>query len=326
VGVVPTRVRAEVWDAIETFFPDSYALAVLYTTGMEAVEFALRVARQFTGRRGVIGFSGSMHGKSLAAARLGWPNALVTLPDFHTVPYLRELPEDQILQHVSDLVADGSIGAVFLEPLLGSAGGHIPSRSFAEQLAELCSRHGTFLIADEIFTGFHRTGGAFLHQEWGVAPDIVLIGKAMGNGFPVSGVVVRREYPIDGSMLPGSTFAGNPLASRVVLATLRAMRSSDLPSKVRALESTIATALGDLADLDIALRGKGALWLLELPRSMDVPRLMADILRDGVLVSPTANFVRLLPAATISTDHLERACDVVVRACRSAAQLTRKRQ
>src|SRR5581483_5407195 len=212
-GAVPTLARDEAFSAVDAFFPSSHRLGVLYSTGMEAAEFALRVARQATGRSRVIGFSGSMHGKSMATARLGWPNPLVHLPDVHTIPYLPDREESEILSDVRASLNAGTAAAVFLELLLGSRGGHIPSREFIEQLRCLCSDHGTFLVADEIFTGFYRTGSAFLHQEFGIVPDIVLIGKAMGNGFPVSGVVLDRRYRIEGSMLPGSTFAGNPLAS-----------------------------------------------------------------------------------------------------------------
>lgn len=314
-GAVPTRMAAEAWDAVESFFPSSYHLGVLYSTGMEAVEFALRFARQTTGRRGVVGFDGSMHGKSMAAARLGWPNALATLPDFHSVPYLATESEDRILADVTSRLATESIAAVFLEPLLGSRGGHLPTRDFTEQLARACRRHGTLLIVDEIFTGFYRTGARFLHEELGLAPDVILIGKTMGNGFPVSGVVIDRRYAIEGRMLPGSTFAGNALAASAVCATLEQLRSKDLPAMVAAIETTILDSLRDVAELGIALRGKGALWVLELPTSIPVAKVMAQVLNRGVIASQTANFVRLLPAATISLSNLADACTVIREAC-----------
>lgn len=314
-GAVPTRLGSEARAAVEEFFPPSHRLAVFYSTGMEAVEFALRIARQVTGRKGVVGFNGCMHGKSMATARLGWPNELVTLPDFHSLPYLPQHSEEAILEDVRSALAAYSISAVFLEPLLGSRGGYIPSRQFAEQLSSICAEYGSLFVMDEIFTGFYRTGAPFLHQELGVTPDMVLVGKAMGNGFPVSGVVVDRRYPIEAGMLPGSTFAGNPLAASAVLAALGEMRAHDMPAKVGKIEETILTTLQDLGELGIALRGKGALWILELPTSMRVPDVMARILQDGVIVSTTANFIRLLPAATISLDHLTEACGVIRQAC-----------
>ena len=316
-GAVPTQVGIEARSAVEDVLPPSHQLAVLYSTGMEAVEFAIRVVRHVTGRKGIAGFSGCMHGKSMAAARLGWPNDLATLPDFHSLPYLPQNAEDVILEQTQTLLAKLSIAAVFLEPLLGSRGGHIPSRQFAQDLARQCTAAGTLLVMDEIFTGFYRTGGPFLHQDLGVTPDILLIGKAMGNGFPVSGVVLDRRYPIEGRMLPGSTFAGNPLAAAAVVSTLSEMRTHDMSAKVGKLEKVIVASLSDLEDGGIVLRGRGALWMLDLPRSVNVSALMARIVGDGVIVSQTANFVRLLPAATMSPAHLTQACGIIRRACQA---------
>jgi acetylornithine/succinyldiaminopimelate/putrescine aminotransferase len=256
-----------------------------------------------------------MHGKSLAAARLGWPNSLASLPDFHSLAYLPERAEAAILDDVRARLASGSVAAVFLEPLLGSRGGYMPSRAFAGQLAESCAAAGTVLILDEIFTGFHRTGPLFLHQDLGVTPDILLVGKSMGNGFPVSGVAVDRRFSIESKMLPGSTYAGNPLAAAAVVATLREMRALPMSDKVAAVETTIRNSLADLEDLGVALRGKGALWVLEFPRSVSMRDLMSRIIQDGVIPSQTANYIRLLPAATITPAHLAQACEVIRRAC-----------
>ena len=315
VGAVPTRIGVEALAAVDRLFAPSHRLAVLYSTGMEAAEFALRVARQITGRRGVVGFDGSMHGKSMATAGLGWPNELATLPDLHRLPYLPRCGEDVTLERLADVLSSDSISAVFVEPLLGSSGGYIPSHRFADRVSRLCADHGSLLVMDEILTGFHRTGPAFLYQELGVTPDIVLIGKAMGNGFPVSGVVVDCRHSIDRRMFPGSTFAGNPLAAAAVLATLRAMQSYDLPDAVSRIEDIVLSNLAGLRDSGIELRGKGALWILELPSAADIPGTMAQILRGGAIVSPTANFIRLLPAATISPTHLSAACIVIREAC-----------
>src|SRR5262245_7737620 len=167
-GAVPTCVGLEAKAAVDRLVPASHQLAVLYSTGMEAAEFALRVARQASGRRGVIGFDGSMHGKSMATARLAWPNELVTLPDFHRLPYLQSQTEPAILEQLMSVLREESTSAVFIEPLLGSSGGHIPSRDFMTQVASLCARHGTLLVLDEILTGFYRTGSRFLHQDWGI--------------------------------------------------------------------------------------------------------------------------------------------------------------
>jgi len=314
-GAVPTRAQSEAQAEVEGFFPPSHQLAGLYSTGMEAAEFALRIARRATGRRGVIGFEGHMHGKSTATARLGWPNELVTLPDVNSLPYPPRCSEDAALEGLRDALAEGDVACVFLEPLLGSSGGHAASAGFLAQVSSLCAEQGSLLVVDEIFTGFHRTGPAFLHQALEVTPDIVLVGKAMGNGFPVSGVVVDRRHQIETGMFPGSTFAGNPLAACAAAATLHEMRALDLGSLVAGIEQTITTRLKDLEERGIALRGRGALWTLEFPPAVHVPDVARRIVEGGVVAAPTGAYIRLLPPATITPEHLERACEVIREAC-----------
>lgn len=318
-GALPTDIAREATAAVETFFPASHRLAGLYSTGMEAAEFALRIARHATGRSGVVGFEHCMHGKSTATASLGWQSDLVHLPDFQRLPYLPLASEVGILERLQDALAGHSIAAVFVEPILGSSGGHLASPRLLQQMSALCNDTGTLLVVDEIFSGFHRTGEAFLHQELGVTPDIVLIGKAMGNGFPVSGVILDRRYAIEPVMLPGSTYAGNPLAAAAVAATLQELRSVDRRAQVAEIEQILSAQLKSLRELGIVVRGKGALFVLELPPSLPIRELVARIVRAGVIVSPTASFVRLLPPATIPADHLVEACEIIQRACRETA-------
>ena len=218
-----TPVYREAKDRVEALFPPGYRVACFYSTGMEAAEFAMRVARVATGRSGIIGFERAMHGKSLGTASLGWPNPLVALSDHHRLPYLAQLGEEEILAGVERLLATRRIAAVFNEPLAGSGGGYLATPAFARGLADLCQQYGTLLVIDEIFTGLYRTGDVFLHRSLGIEPDILLTGKTMGNGFPVSAVVVRESYPIEGAMLPNSTYSDNALAASAVVATLQEM-------------------------------------------------------------------------------------------------------
>lgn len=185
------------------------------------------------------------------------------------------------------------------------------SPRFYDAAMQLCREHGALTVFDEILTGFYRTGPPFLLSELAAFPDIVLIGKAMGNGFPVSGVVVRRDISITPAMLAGSTFAGNPLAAAAVAATLKQMRLLNLPAMVTEIERTINEALGALRAHGIALRGKGAMWILELPEPMDVQALATRIYNRGAFVNFTGRFIRILPAATISLNNLATGCRIV---------------
>jgi acetylornithine/succinyldiaminopimelate/putrescine aminotransferase len=314
-GTLPTPARRRAAALVEGFFGDEYRLACFYSTGMEAAEFALRFSRVTTRRREFVGFQGCMHGKSMATAYLGWPNEFVSLPDFHRLPYLRHCSEQEILQNLGKHLAAETVAAVFLEPLAGSSGGHVVTPGFCAEVTRLCAKSGTLLICDEIFTGFHRTGPAFLHQELGMQPDIVLMGKAMGNGFPVSAVVVRKKYSIEPEMLPGSTYSNNPLGACAAAATIGRMREMDLPRAVSNIEQTITASLTSLGNIGVTLRGKGALWVLELPPNLNPVNVGARLLEHRVLPSMTGPFIRVLPAATISTKNLADACEGIRRAC-----------
>lgn len=311
-GALDTRVRREAKAAIEGFFPASHALAGLCSTGMESAEFAMRIARVVTRRNGVVGFENSMHGKSLATAYLGWDNKdRVELPGFHRLPFVGICPEGEILERLRGILAGQAVSAVFVEPLQGTGGGHMASKRFYEEVYRLCRERDALLVFDEILTGFYRTGSAFFFSDLGFVPDVVLIGKAMGNGFPVSGVVVDRKYAIRREMLPGSTYAGNALASAAVVATLREMRSMALPEKVAGIEKTVLEHLGSLREMGVVLRGKGAVWIVELPPGPDVEEIVTNIFRRGVLVGYTGRRIRILPPATIEPGNLEKACAVV---------------
>lgn len=310
-GTVPTRVRSEAETLVERFFPSTHRLAGLYSTGMEAAEFALRLARVATRRRGAVGFDRCMHGKSTATAYLAWPSEYVRLADFCRIPYVPQWSEDRILDRLATVLAAETIAVVFVEPLQGSGGGHLASPGFFQDVARLCAAHGSLLAVDEILTGFHRTGDAFLHHTLGVTPDIVLIGKAMGNGFPVSGVVVDRKYAITSEMLPGSTFSGNPLAAAAVAATLAQMQSLPLLSTVTRIADVIATTLAPLTSAGVAVRGRGAMWVLEFPPDVNVADVAERLLQAGVVASVVGSYIRLLPPATISQDHLVRACTAI---------------
>ena len=311
-GGLETAVSAEAKTLVEDFFPPTHGLAALYSTGMEAAEFAMRVARWVTGKSGVVGFENSMHGKSLATSYLGWDNQDgVHLPDFHRLPFVQLCPEEEILRRLEEVLRRHAVSAVFVEPVQGCGSGHMASKRFYGEVSRRCREGNVLLVVDEILTGFYRTGTPFCFSEFGCVPDIVLIGKAMGNGFPVSGVVVDRQWSIRKEMLPGSTYAGNPLAAAAVAATLRQMRGMDLPGKVARIETTVLGGLRCLQEIGVALRGKGALWIIEVPPGMNVERVVVSIYRAGVCVGYTGRQIRILPAATIEMNNLARACSII---------------
>ena len=311
-GGLETAAGAEAKTRVDEWFPPSHQLAGLCSTGMEAAEFAMRIARVTTGKSGVVGFENSMHGKSLATAYLGWDNKdNVRLPAFDRLPFLQTASEQEILERLAKALRQDAVSAVFIEPVQGCGGGFRASGDFYRSVYRECRERDVLLVFDEILTGFYRTGTPFFFSELGFTPDLVLIGKAMGNGFPVSGVVLDKKHAIRKEMLPGSTYSGNPLASAAVAATLAQMESIDLAARVARIERTVQTGLCGLKDLDIVLRGKGALWILELTTALSAENLAGEIYRAGVLVGCAGRHLRLLPAATIEPANLEKACAVI---------------
>ena len=312
VGGLTTGLAEEAKVVLESFFPTSHKLAGFCSTGMEAAEFALRIARVHSGRLHAAAFDRSMHGKSLAMAQLAWDNHDgVDIPFLHRLSFLSTCSESEILQQACRLLAGREVSAVFVEPLQGSGGGHAASKDFYRKLFDLCRETGTLLIFDEILTGFYRTGSPFFFSDLGFVPDMVLVGKAIGNGFPVSGVVARQRCRIQPAMLAGSTYAGNPLACCAVLNTLRQMQSINLPRLVADIENTIVDSLRPLKELSIALRGKGAIWILQLPGDRNYRDLVLQIYERGVCVGFAGQQIRILPPATIELEELASACGIV---------------
>ena len=303
---------AQARESLATFFPPSHHAVGLYSTGMEAAEFAIRFARVTTGKNGIVGFQHSMHGKSMATAQLCWDNHDgLCLPNIHRLPFGSSIPQEQTLARLHAILSTGEISAVFFEPLQASNGAHQASPAFYNQALQLCRQSGALSVFDEILTGFHRTGPPFYFSTLDHVPDLVLVGKSIGNGFPVSAIIADRKYPLDSRMFPGSTFSDNPLAATAVIATLKQMRQLDMPRLVGQIEQIIADILTPLREQNIPLRGRGALWIIELPPGLDMLGLIRRIYERGVFVSFTRNFLRLLPAATIDPRRLHQACTIV---------------
>jgi acetylornithine/LysW-gamma-L-lysine aminotransferase len=318
-GGLDTAVRREAVAAIERFIPSSHKIAALYSTGMEASEFAIRMARVISGKPGVVGFEKSMHGKSLATAFLGWDNRDgIVLPQFHRIPYLPTLPEPDILDRLETTLRLHPISLVFVEPLQGTGGGYSASDDFYREVFRLCQQYGALLAFDEILTGFYRTGTTFYFSRLGFSPHLLLLGKAMGNGFPISGVAVDRNYTVSPQMLPGSTYAGNPLAAAAVVATLDELDRVGPLEKVGAIQCTIAEAILPLTQLGLPARGRGAMWIIELPPGSDVQSIALKLYGRGIFASYAGQFLRLLPALTILPQRLSAACSIVQQVLREA--------
>ncbi len=317
-GRVATPAGAEADARIRDILPTGLKPGGLYSTGMEAAEFAMRLAAHRTGRAEFAGFARSMHGKSALTAALCWDNAPIRVGQTHALPFVDRAAEGDVLAQVSRLLETRRVAALLVEPIQGTNGGHEASPAFYERLIALCRETGTCCLFDEILTGLYRTGSAFYVDRLAARPDILLFAKSMGNGFPASSLAIPEDMAIPPQALPGSTFSGNPLAAAVVAATLAALRELPIADQVGGIERTVREALGGREAEGLTLRGRGAMWLLELGPEVRVEQAQSAILSEGVLVSCLGRCIRLLPAATIEPETLRDACDRIKRACADA--------
>jgi 4-aminobutyrate aminotransferase/(S)-3-amino-2-methylpropionate transaminase len=230
---------------------------IFLSTGAEAVENALRIARYATRRSGVIAFTGGFHGRTLACIALtgkvqpykaGFGPMLPEV--FHVpypMPYHGVTPEHSLAALENLFKADVDpqrVAAIIIEPVQGEGGFYIAPPDFLRSLRALCDRHGILLIADEIQTGFARTGRTFAIEHAGVEPDLMTVAKSIAGGVPLSAVIGKAEImdaPVVGGL--GGTFAGSPLACAAGLAVLEVIEKENLNERAEQLGARLATRL-----------------------------------------------------------------------------------
>ncbi|HKP62354.1 MAG TPA: aspartate aminotransferase family protein [Polyangiales bacterium] len=307
----------------------------LYSSGSEAVESALRLAKSHTGKWEFVSFWGGFHGKTLGSLALMGSRFKERLgpfaPGAHLVPYAdcyrcplgtsypscgiacAELARQQI-KHASA----GAIAAVLVEPMQGTAGNVIPPDEFLGAVRSIADEHDALLIADEMITGFGRTGRYWGVGHSGVAPDIVTLGKAFGGGLPLSGVLttdaIARAEPWSLPSGSSSSYGGNPLASAAASAALRTLDEEQLVDNARHVGESMLAELSVFEDdypFVGQVRGRGLFLAIELvadkrskaPLSAAVTRRLYDAcVQRGLLSMLYAPRVRLQPALTIDED------------------------
>jgi len=332
-------------------FPKKTLLA---NGGAEAIENAVKLARAFTGRGAVMVFEGAYHGRTNLTMAMTSKYALfkkgfgpfapevyrVPAPDAYRTP--RGMSPAAHLQWAIDnldhaLVAqvDGSaLACIVVEPILGE-GGFIPvPTAFLAKIREVCDRTGAVMVADEVQSGFGRTGRMFAIEHAGVVPDLVVSAKSLGAGMPISAVTGRAEI-MDASHVGGvgSTYGGNPLACRAALEAIKLIRRPEMLAGAARIEQQVrrvfeplrkdVEALGDV-------RGVGAMMVLEFVKDRETkepwPELVIDMVKRslarGVVVIRAglhSNCLRFLPPLDIPADMLDEALGAVAAAVREAA-------
>ncbi len=258
--VSPSREKIALEAALAALVPWP-ARVILGVSGADAVEAALKTARLATGRAGIVAFEGGYHGLSYGAlAACGYreafraPFAGQLNPSVRFVPYPSAESAERSLSSLREALADGSVGAVLLEPVLGRGGVVVAPDAALRAVAAATREAGALFLADEIYTGLRRTGPWFRSVAAGCEPDVVVTGKALGGGLPVSAAIVREDVAqawgdCAGEAIHTSTFLGNPMAAAAALAVLEALHGSDAESALAGCAANFAAAL------DAPLRG-----------------------------------------------------------------------
>ena len=294
-------------------------------SGSDAVEIAVKTAMLATGSAGVLTFEPAYHGLSLGALNL------TSRPEFRE-PFAEHLhanvhrlsfgcPSAEIANW---LRRHPEASCVVVEPTVGREGVLLPPLGWLPELRRLCSQHQVLMIADEIFTGFGRTGRWFAVDHESVRPDLLCCGKALGGGLPIAAVVGRRDLMVawkkSGEALHAGTFAAHPLSCAAALATLRVIRSERLVQRSARLGRQVASRLRDWPENHpsvLAVRGHGLMWGVELANSATAHRLTRTLLGRGVLAlagGPSGRVLQLLPPLVISESQLFGALDILAAA------------
>lgn len=310
--------------------PITNARSALFTTGAEAVENAIKVARIHTGRIGVVAFTGSFHGRTaLASALTGKLAPLRTgvqpiqVGIFHSPFPGQGATEDEAISALELLfrvsVSPDQIAAIILEPVQGEGGFVAAPTNFVRYLRKLCDDHGICLIVDEIQSGFGRTGRFFGIEHHDVEPDLIAVGKALGGGLPLAGLIGRAEVmnsPAPGAL--GGTFAGNPVACAAALAVFKAIDDEGILDRSEQIGRYMAERLGDAqkrADLSCIgeIRQTGAMVAFDVIDAngafdpIATKQIATKALDEGVLFLPCGFHgaaIRLSAPLNISDDLL----------------------
>ncbi|MGH8207480.1 MAG: 4-aminobutyrate--2-oxoglutarate transaminase [Steroidobacteraceae bacterium] len=308
--------------------------SILFSTGAEAVENAVKIARYHTGRSAVIAFGGGFHGRTLATMALTGKvqpykagfGAL--LPEVFHAPFpmtYHGVGTQDAFAAIERLfktdVDPARVAAIIIEPVLGEGGFYVAPFDFLRGLRTLCDRHGIVLIVDEIQTGFARTGRMFAIEHAGVEPDLITVAKSIAGGLPLSAVIGKAQIidaPPAGGL--GGTYAGSPLACAAALAVLDVIRDERLLERAVQLGATLTARLEALRARHAAIgevRGLGAMVAIELVRNGSAEQpdpeltraLVQAAARHGLVILSCGlygNVIRLLAPLTISDAVLEQ--------------------
>ncbi|SOC35835.1 4-aminobutyrate aminotransferase [Rhizobium subbaraonis] len=337
--VVPYENYVELAERLNELVPGNFAKKTIFvTTGAEAVENAVKIARAATGRQAVVAFGGGFHGRTFMGMALTgkvvpYKVGFGAMPgDVFHIPFPVELHGQTAEQSLASLkklfaadVDPNRVAAIIIEPVQGEGGFYPATTAFLKQIREICDQHGILLIADEVQTGFARTGKLFAMEHHGVVTDLTTMAKGLGGGFPIAAVTGRAEImdaPGPGGL--GGTYAGNPLGVAAAHAVLDVIKDEDLCDRATSLGNRLKQRLESLREKVpeiVDVRGPGFMNAVEfndattkLPSADFANKVRLKALEKGLILLTCGvhgNVIRFLAPLTVQDEVFAEALDIL---------------
>jgi 4-aminobutyrate aminotransferase/(S)-3-amino-2-methylpropionate transaminase len=347
--VTPYEVYVDVCEALNRLTPgDHEKRSALFNSGAEAVENAVKIARAYTGRQAVVAFDHGYHGRTnltmaLTAKNMPYKHSFGPFsPEVYRAPMSYPFRDGEVdgaaaakraIDLIEKQVGADNLACLVIEPIQGEGGFVVPAPGFLPALAEWCRRTGAVFVADEIQTGFCRTGDWFACDNEGVVPDLITTAKGIAGGLPLAAVTGRAEImdaPHVGGL--GGTYGGNPVACAAALGAIETMESLDLPARARSIGDTMTARLREMAeryDVIGEIRGRGAMIAVELvrPGTREPDAAIAGAVAkachaEGLIVltcGTYGNVLRFLPPLVMPDHLLEEGLTILDKAFAATA-------
>ena len=307
------------------------AKTTFFSTGAEAVENAVKIARSYTGRHGIVTFGNGFHGRSFMTMAMTGKTAPYKR-DFGVMPSgvfharypveSKGITVDVAIESIEDIFAEDiaahDVAAIVLEPVQGEGGFNVVPAEFLKRLRALCDQHGILIIADEVQTGFARTGKLFAMDHYETKADLITMAKSLGGGFPISGVVGRTEVmdaPNPGGL--GGTYAGNPVAVASAHAVLDVIEEEGLCERANVLGAELVEVLNELKQSSSTvqeIRALGSMVAIELETADQAKAIQNYAMQNGLLILTCGrygNVIRFLYPLTIPAEQFRAGLNIL---------------
>lgn len=307
------------------------AKTTFFSTGAEAVENAVKIARSYTGRHGIVTFGNGFHGRSFMTMAMTGKTAPYKR-DFGVMPSgvfharypveSKGITVDTAIESIEDIFAEDiaahDVAAIVLEPVQGEGGFNVVPAEFLKRLRALCNQHGILIIADEVQTGFARTGKLFAMDHYETKADLITMAKSLGGGFPISGVVGRAEVmdaPNPGGL--GGTYAGNPVAVASAHAVLDVIEEEGLCERANVLGAELVEVLNELKQSSSTvqeIRALGSMVAIELETADQAKAIQNYAMQNGLLILTCGrygNVIRFLYPLTIPAEQFRAGLNIL---------------